>query len=490
MALDVKISDAANIDSAGNIKVSLDKTDPVLSGYARAMSEVDAGRVTGEAYLLSGEVSEDFRVRAELDTILDSHTFNETAQYTGKHRYRNTTMTGTWVSNAFNTNGSGITTANTGILLQTYQVFPIFGGAETYAYFKLAFTGTWAVTNKTVDIGYFPDAAATPYAPTDGVYLRANNTGLFGVCNFNGTEQTTQPFVSAFGGSAFNPTIGTFYDAIITIGQNIAVFWLDIQDGNGYTRMASLDASIGGGLPCSLSCLPFGIRDAIGGTAASAVAGVKLNTYTISQGGFRNTRSELITAACFSGGQQGQQGQTQGSTSNYTNSLAPTAGAVMTNTTAALGTGMGGQFSALPTLAVNTDGIVCSFLNPIPTSAITGKTLVIKGVIIDSVVTTVLAGNATPVIYAFSLCYGHNALSLATTETATTKAPRRIPLGLQSFAAAAAVGTIATRISVPLDRPQPVNPGEYCAIAAKNIGVVTTTGVITMFVTIDWGWVL
>ena len=50
----------------------------------------------------------------------------------------------------------------------------------------------------------------------------------------------------------------------------------------------------------------------------------------------------------------------------------------MTNTTAALGTGLGGQFSALPTLAVNTDGIICSYLNPIPTSAIPGKQMVIK----------------------------------------------------------------------------------------------------------------
>ena len=52
---------------------------------------------------------------------------------------------------------------------------------------------------------------------------------------------------------------------------------------------------------------------------------------------------------------QGQTGQTLGSTALYTNNLAAGAGAVMTNTTAALGSGLGGQFSALPTLAVGTD---------------------------------------------------------------------------------------------------------------------------------------
>lgn len=66
---------------------------------------------------------------------------------------------------------------------------------------------------------------------------------------------------------------------------------------------------------------------------------------------------------------QGQTGQTLGSTALYTNSLAAGAGAVMTNTTAALGSGLGGQFSALPTLAVGTDGIVSSYQVPVGTSA-------------------------------------------------------------------------------------------------------------------------
>jgi hypothetical protein len=52
---------------------------------------------------------------------------------------------------------------------------------------------------------------------------------------------------------------------------------------------------------------------------------------------------------------QGQTGQTLGSTALYTNSQAAGAGAAMTNTTAALGSGLGGQFAALPTLAISTD---------------------------------------------------------------------------------------------------------------------------------------
>jgi hypothetical protein len=139
---------------------------------------------------------------------------------------------------------------------------------------------------------------------------------------------------------------------------------------------------------------------------------------------------------------QGQTGQTLGTTALYTNSLASGAGAVMTNTTAALGSGLGGQFAALPTLAVGTDGILQSYQVPLGTSAAPGKSLYITGVSIKGAVTTVLVGNATPVLYAYSLAFGHNAVSLATTTTATSKAPVRKVLGFESYGAAAALGTL------------------------------------------------
>jgi hypothetical protein len=174
-----------------------------------------------------------------------------------------------------------------------------------------------------------------------------------------------------------------------------------------------------------------------------------------------------------------------GSTALLTNSLAPGAGAAMTNTTAALGSGLGGQFAALPTLAANTDGVVCSYQNPLPTAAIPGKTLYIKGCRIQSIVTTVLAGG--PVLYEYSLCYGHTAVSLVTAEAATTKAPRRVPIGLETFAANAAVGVLGSPAGqyMAFQYPIAVLPGEFVAIAAKNIGTVTTTGVIMFIVTFD-----
>jgi hypothetical protein len=439
--------------------------------------------------LLSPETSEDYQLRISPNSILGQFQFNAAAQDTGLSTAVATTMT-LGYGGQLATNASGITTLNTGVLWQSKQHFPIFAASETYAYLKLRWTGTWAVTNTTMEVAIGLKTLTTPFALLDGVSVRSNNTGVFGVSNVNGTEQTTSPWVLSFGGGAFVPTMGTAYDVIISASSRAVVFWIDYQDGMGFQVAGRITLSASVRRPLYSGSAPLSVSHAIGGTAASGVIGMQVVEVVVTNDGLANTRSEPMTAALLTGGHQGQAGQTMGSTALYTNNLAAGAGAAMTNTTAALGTGMGGQFSALPTLAAGTDGIVCSYQNPLGTVAITGKQLAITGYSVKAVVTTVLVGNATPVIYAMSLCYGHTAVSLATAEAANAKAPRRVPLGVLTFAAAAAVGSVSETINIVFDRPIPVFPGEFVALAAKNLGAVTTTGVVTFFVTPNWGWVL
>ena len=100
-----------------------------------------------------------------------------------------------------------------------------------------------------------------------------------------------------------------------------------------------------------------------------------------------------------------------------------------------------------------------------------------------------MAGNTSPVVYAYSLAYGHNNVSLATTTTATSKAPVRVPLDIETYAAAAAVGTVGQGVTVNFDNgPIVVYPGEFIQTVAKNLGSVTTTGVITFLVEFTGYW--
>jgi hypothetical protein len=180
-----------------------------------------------------------------------------------------------------------------------------------------------------------------------------------------------------------------------------------------------------------------------------------------------------------------------GSLAIYPNNTNPTA-AVPTNTTAALGTGLGGQFWETVSLAVNTDGIIQSYQVPIGTANSAGRRLVIRGVGLTSHVQTVIAGG--PYISQYSLAFGHTAVSLATAEGATTKAPRRIPLSgfTQVLTAAQAVSTMVSQPGGSFvdfgDAPIFVNPSEFIQLVTKHIGTAGTTGTVAHVVTYVYGW--
>jgi hypothetical protein len=162
---------------------------------------------------------------------------------------------------------------------------------------------------------------------------------------------------------------------------------------------------------------------------------------------------------------------------------------VPTNTTAALGAGLGGQFWETVSLAVNTDGIIQSYQNPAGTVAIPGRTLFITGIGISSYVQTVVVGG--PYIAQWSLAYGHTSVSLATAEAAAAKAPRRFPIPYtQLVAAAQAVSTkVGTDFWMSLDTPIVVHPSEFLALVTKHVGTVGTTGTVAHVVTYSGYWV-
>ena len=467
----------ANVDAGYNLNVTL-PLDLEYSGYARPMSEVDAGNVTGTTRLLAAEVSEDYRTRSELDSLLDDHKFNEASQAFKKHKYINTTMTNTW-GGYLTTNGSNITTTTTGTLFQTYRHFPIFSAAQTYAYFKLQFTGTWAVTNTTIDIGLYTSGQSNPFAPTDGVYFRANSSGLLLVANYNGTEQTSSPFLVAAGGADFTPTLGESYDCILTVSDVGCVAWMDLKDGNGLVVVARLSTPATG-VPLMAGSAPFTVRHAIVGGAASAVMNCKVAKYTITNGGFATSR--LWPTAMVGMGLSASQTMV-GITSNYANSAAPASG-TLSNTAAAFTT-LGGQFQFAAVAGAETDYALFAYQVPAATTAVTGRNLVIRGIWIDSVnLGAAVATTAT--LLQFAIATGSTAVSLATADAATTRARTPITLGYQSFAIGSPIGYSPPRIDVNLDSPIVCEAGSYVHVILKMpLGTATASQIIRGIVGIN-----
>ena len=170
-----------------------------------------------------------------------------------------------------------------------------------------------------------------------------------------------------------------------------------------------------------------------------------------------------------------------GSLASYANSTNPTAAAPSnTALTANLPSGLGGQGAVTAAVAAATDGIWGSYQVPAGTLSVQGKRLKITGVTVDAV-NNGAAVATTATTLQFSLAFGHTAVSLATAEAATTKAPRRVALGYMTWAVGAAVGSQPQtgRIQVNFTDPIYVNAGEFVQLVGKFlVGTATASQVI------------
>jgi len=461
-------------------------TNPNNIGCVRAFCEYDAGQITGTPALFSPEIDSDYRTRIASDLMVDDFNFNNSVQDTGKHSLTSSVFAATcFTPGQFTTNPTNVTTTAAFQALATYALFPTMGTQTLSADVSIGFSAQ-PQTNSIIEFGFMLGyGGAATAAPTDGVFIRLTSAGLEGVASFAGTE-TVVAFPASNGTGIWSYTTDKKYQFIIYIENHAADFWVD--DGTGAVLLGNIPCPAGQGRMTLSNSFPFVIRHR-NPAAAGGIINAKVGAYSVRIGGSNISTIPSIQGNRVYGSYQGLHGNTLGSLANYANSANPTA-AVPTNTTAALGTGLGGQFWETATLAVNTDGIICSFQNPGNPLAAVSKRLVIRGIYLTSYIQTAITGG--PFIAQYSLAFGHTAVSLATAEAVAAKAPRRVPLPFtQSITAAQAASTLVTQLENTFDlgdAPIYVNPSEFVALVTKHVGTVATAGVIAHVVTFTYGW--
>lgn len=479
-------SNLADVTASNQLKIAPETNvtaNPSNVGGVKIFSENDDGTVMGSVYVKSPETDDDFRLRTAQETILEQETFNYTSQNTGKHVYRNTTMTNAWTANGLQTNSTSITTVTTGTSFQSIAFYPLHGISSTYIKTSASFSTNAAVTNTTIDFGMFLNNTTTPYAPTDGVYFRYTSAGLFGVINFNGTEVSTSAFTTD-GTTLWVPTTGTKYGFLIVVTESYVEFWINDQ------LVGEIQIPVSQGQPFQSASLPYSVRHAIAVGAASAVLQFLVSDVVISLGGPNITDRLSVIGNRILGSYQGLSGGTMGSLANYGNSSGPTSAAG--SNTAANVSGLGGQGAINAAATANTDFIMTSYQVPAGTTSIQGRRLVVRGCKI-SCANLGAAVATTATTCAFSIAFGHNAVSLATTETAAsqTKAPRRIAMGFMFWPVGAVIGATPQNgdLYMNFDSPIYVNPGEFIATVMKFVvGTATASQSIHFHVTFDYGW--
>jgi hypothetical protein len=472
----------AEVTSDGYLFVNT-QLDETKAGYVAVTSVVDDGKFTGARIMNDLYVTDDFRTSAGIDTLILGEYFPGAALNTAIWSATVTTMTVTVASGFLTLNAGASVAASVSARVSSYRSVPVFNTCSTYVDMTVQFSST-PVANNICEWG-LGIAATALSAPTDGAFFRLNAAGEFrAIVSFGGVELQSGAlnFTTIAGGA--NAT--SRYN--ISITSDTVRFWVN------YQLVATINRASGGAAMIASQNLPILIRNYNNASGTATAQIMKIGVVSAYFSEF-NTSKPWAEQRAGAGdmGYQGPTGGTMGTTALYTNSLAAGAGAAGSNT-AALGTGLGGQFSLIPSAAAGADSIISSYQVPVGTAAIPGKSLYIKGVKICGVVTTVLA-NATITALAWSLAFGHTTISLASAETpssagsAPIKAPRRIPIGIQTWAATAAVGVQADKdIQITFATPIVVQPGEFIQTVAKQLAATSATGVITFLVMFDAYW--
>ena len=454
---------------------------PAGVGGIRNFAENDAGTITGSVNLKSPEADFDYRMRVSQDLLLDDETFNYTAQNTGKHSYSNTTMTNSWAAGNLTTNSGNITTTTTGTQFNTYAVFPVLGTTTVSLDAELGFTAQ-PQTNTFVEWGIGQPGTSTT-APTDGAFFRLSSAGLQGIVSFNGSETSTGVFHLAAGAGTWVYTNSKKYQFILYQSCTEAYFWVD--DGTGAVLLGEIEIPTATGAVAMSGSGQVFFKQRITGGAGGATLSALIARYSLRQGGMQIATTPSTQGSRIYGSYQQLSGSaTLGTIARVgtitTGNEANVTAAVPTTTTAALGSGLGGTFWETASLALNTDGIIMSFQVPAGSANLSGRRLVLRGIYLSSYIQTVIVGG--PFIAEWFLAFGHTAVSLATAESATTKAPRRIPLPfVQTVTAAQAVSTLVSNTTGFCDfgdAPIFVNPGEFVQLCNRHLGTVGTSGTI------------
>lgn len=463
----------AEVDSANNLRVNLRTDDPDSAGYAVASGEVTDGSSGVARTVRPHDVSPDYRLRVGLDSVLWNDVLSHAVFNTSRYLGVTSTMTITQTGGRFVFNGGSSTASGAVSRMQTYRSFPVIGTYPIYVDMWIGFAAA-PQTNNVCEFGLGIASGTT--APTDGVFFRLNGAGeLRGVVNNNGAETQTN-VLTAY-------TLGEINHYLIVVHNDRTEFWKEIS---GVPIMLGyVDTPTANSGPCLSQSLPLLMR-CYNSAATSSAQQMYFGAVNISTGDAATTR---LWATQQSGmglsSIQAPDGTTVAMTANFANSAAA-ASATLSNTAAGYTT-LGGRFQFAAVAGAETDYALFAYLVPAGTAAIPGKTLMVRGVRIETF-NTGAAVATTATVLEWVLGVGTTAVSLATTDSATggTRGPRRLALGVQSFAVGAAIGAAASPVDVNLDAPIMVEPGSYLHIILKMpIGTATASQIVRGLVMVN-----
>lgn len=462
----------SNVSSTYELQVVTPQTE-VNAGFVQCSSEVDAGDVTGTRTVLPMEISDDYRLRVGVDQSLFNTAFEGTIVNTAIFQQVLATATVTQASGFMIVNGGSSVTSGQGNFIRTYRHFPSYGTFPCYVDMWIRETGQTSV-NVISEWGLLYLTAVATATPLDGVFFRRlSGGGLRAVINYNGTETEytidTTNVPARDGVGSYDATEVSHY--LIVFHNDIIRFW--IND----VLVSSIECPGNQQAFTNSSNLPMGFRVINTGAVTPTARQLNIGFVNVSTGD-QSTNKPWSHALCGmgQGSYQTQMGTAVAQTTNWANSAAPVS-ATLSNTAAGYTT-LGGQYQFAASATNETDWALFGYQNPTGTATLSGKTLYITSIRISKMVLTGAAGvNAT--YFFWAAASGSSVVSLATADATTTSSPKRVPLNVQSFLAAAPIGTAADGENFDFsEAPIIVPAGTFFHIILKQLNGAATASLV------------
>lgn len=352
-------------------------------------------------------------------------------------------------------NAASALTANAYAILSSIQYIPMYGHLPLRVTFNLR-TPILAQSNLTMEFGI--GSVATNAPPTDGAFLRFSSAGQFLAVISNGGVETVSAALAA-------PSIteAEIFDIVLVEDQ--------VQFFLGDEIIASVAVPPGQSYPTASGRLPIFLRVYNSGSSPAAAPQLLLGQLVVVQEAVNQQRDWRECLSLLGAGSYQSPVTPFAQTANHANSTSPVS-ASLSNTAAGYTT-LGGRYQFAAVASAATDFAL--FAHQVPV----GYRLVITGIVISCANTGAIGSAITATLLDWALGINSSAVSLATADGAGTWAPRRIPLGVQSFGLSIGIGSLANDIVRTFDPPLVIDSARFFHIIVQvPLGAATASQIL------------
>lgn len=430
----------AEVDFYKNLQVNL-PIAPETAGFAKIITaDGDVIDTTENGYLRVSSVA------LSLYDQIEGNAIN-----TNLWNIDSTTQTITQAGGFINLNAGQSVAINTYANLKSNKVIPLYGSLPFIEEITAKVLNLPAA-NATGELGVGTISAGS--VPSDGAFYRWDSAGGFYAIISNGGTETRSPnlagttFTDPDGTSVTMPpsvTINHLY--AIEIVEDHVLFYIDD------IKIADVQVPAGQAYPFNAGRQQLFARTYIGGTSPSLAPQISIGQVTAKYEDLQQNRSWGEVLATLGRGAYQSPITTFGQTPNHANSTSPTS-ATLSNTSAGYTT-LGGRFQFTAVASAATDFALFGFQVP------SGYQLLVNSISISTSTIGAIGSAITPTVFDWGIGLNSSAVSLATVDGAGTWAPRRIPLGMQSFALSAVIGATASDVIRRFESPLIVDSGRY-----------------------------